>query len=186
MVTYYVKLNEVYTITATAECKVYNASGVQITTCPANASINVKAATNMLKLSDDNAAIKKAVNEVAFDTSVVDEHINDTNAHVTAVEKQNLNTALSHVNSSDVHITPEEKVNLSNIVTSLASLTNEDDSYAPKNYGTPNAILITDANGNITASSVISVSELNTLNNNLSNIASKISSIESRLTALES
>lgn len=183
MVTYYIKQNEIYTVTATAECKVYNASGVLIATCPANDSINVKVATNKIKLSDDNAAIKKAVDDVEFDTTVVDGHINDTNAHVTAVEKQNLNIALSHVNNSDIHVTPEEKAKIANPELTKADC---DATYAPKNYGTPNAILITDANGNVIASSVISVSELNTLNNNLSNLATKISSIESRLSALES
>ena len=56
---------------------------------------------------------------------------------------------------------------------------------APKNYGVANAILITDADGNIVASTVISVAELNTLNNNTANLKTKLADLESRLAALE-
>jgi len=94
MVTYYVKLNEIYTITATAECKVYNASGVQVATCPANESLNVKAATNKLKLSDDNAAIKKAVSESGGGTSEeCEQHIANADIHTTIAEKNKIANA---------------------------------------------------------------------------------------------
>ena len=59
------------------------------------------------------------------------------------------------------------------------------DNAAPKNYGVANAVLITDADGNITASTVITVAELNTLNNNTLNLKTKLADLESRLAALE-
>lgn len=342
MVTYYVKLNEIYTITATDECRVYNASGVQVATCPANESINVKAATAKLKLSDDNAAIKKAVSESGGGTSEeCEQHIANSDIHTTAVEKAN---CANHIANSEVHVTSAEKTQIANsaqvdkintftssnyfnpnqffkgnlIVDGKIILNNviqvkdgihvlnlarttalgaaayglsvsasgglqlfgthfmigdpfsdtalkivnpelavyssdtaaigfdyankvifrsmpndgtegtyeiqcwqwEDEShtskkeagvkllkasqvseledysvlnksendtlYAPKTYDTANAILITDGNGNVTASTVISVSELNTLNNNVTNLATKLADLESRLAALES
>lgn len=208
MVTYYVKLNESYTITAADECKVYNASGVLIATCPANSSINVKAATNKLKLSDDNAVIKKDVQETLEQDLL--NHVNDSSVHLTQ------QTLLNHVNDPVAHLseyewelldyaaitnqpnTFEEYCDFTNhlgkvteepenwTTISVLNITENDARYAPKTYGTSNGILITDGSGNVTVSTVISVSELNTLNNNLTNIATKISSIESRLTALES
>lgn len=112
MVTYYVKLNEIYTITATAECKVYNASGVQVATCPANESLNVKAATNKLKLSDDNAAIKKAVSESGGGTSEeCEQHIANADIHTTSAEKLNCST---HIANSDIHVTAAEKTKIAN------------------------------------------------------------------------
>lgn len=322
MVTYYVKLNENYTITAADECKVYNASGVLIATCPANSSINVKAATGMLKLSDENAVLKKAVSESGGTSAECEEHIANADIHVTNAEKRiiatsaqvtgvnnfkdlnyfsagaNFNGATNftskasfgatvemrgvlnvlplgtttvmgadayglHVSSSgglqlfgthflrgDIFSEDSLKIvsnNLSMYSTDTAAISFDyankaifrsmpddgtegtyefqcwqwsDDShtskkgagvkllkesqvsalegnsvlnkleldanYTPKNLGTANAILITDGNGNITASTVISVAELNTLNNNVNNIATKLSSIESRLAALES
>lgn len=91
MTTYYVKTNEIYTITSTAECVVYDASGVEVLKCPANANVNIKATTNKLKLSDDNAAIKKAVNDSggAMSEECVN-HIADDNVHVTSSDKSKL------------------------------------------------------------------------------------------------
>lgn len=307
MVTYYVKQNESYTIAATAECRVYNASGVQVATCPANSSINVKAATGMLKLSDDNAVLKKAVSESGGVTEEVTAHIDNADVHLTRAEKEKLrNVAVQgqtvsfptiHVTdvvgasitaSAGLHVLPlgtktamgadacglsvsasgglqlfgthfmiadpfsdtalkicnpelavystdtaaigfdyankvmfrsmpndgtegtyefqcwqwsdnthtskkaagvkllkESQVSAleGNSVLNKSEL---DAHYAPKNLGTANAVLITDGNGNITASSVISVSELNTLNNNVNNLATKLSNLESRIAALES
>lgn len=220
MVTYYVKQNEVYTIAATDECIVYNASGTQVVTCPANSSINVKAATGMLKLSDDNAVLKKAVSESGGVTEEVTAHLDNSDIHVTSAEKLNYS---NHIANSAVHMTSAEKEKLRSVAvqgqtvsfptihvndvvgnsimasssiskSNSETLGNEsvlnkselDANYTPKNLGTANAILITDGNGNIAASTVISVSELNTLNNNVNNIATKLSSIESRIAALES
>lgn len=322
MVTYYVKQNESYTIAATAECRVYNASGVQVATCPANNSINVKAATGMLKLSDDNAVLKKAVSESGGTSEACEEHIANADIHVTNAEKTRIATAAQltanntftggntfnqHVTiNNDAHctgnavfdkyVTARAGVNVLPLDTKTAlgadaygltvsatgglqlfgthfllgdafsntalkivnnelsvystdtaaisfdyanksifrSMPNDgtegtyefqcwqwvddthtskkaagvkllkesqvsalegnsvlnkselDANYTPKNLGTANAILITDGNGNITASTVISVSELNTLNNNVTNIATKLSNLESRIAALES
>ena len=100
------------------------------------------------------------------------EHSQDTSIHITAADRNNLNTLSNHISDDSVHVTQAEKENWNNA--------------APKNYGVANAVLITDADGNIVASTVISVSELNTLNNNLTNISTKLSNLESRITALES
>lgn len=382
MVTYYVKLNETYTITATAECVVYNASGAQVATCPANTSINVKAATNKLKLSDDNAAIKKAVNTSGGGTSEeCEQHIANTDIHVTSAEKNKMANAAqlnsinqftaatsflgsvevngnfavqnqvpllrmgvnvlplgaktvkgadayglsvskdgglqlfgTHFYNTDLFTDNSLKIFSSNLSlastdeaalsfdyanktifrsmpndgtegtyefqcwqwtdgnknvkkpagvkllkasqvsalednsvmnkaecdarylsavggtingelsfdagsqvtftadckgvtfncpttlntyakkptkttwnsTDILNKTECDSLYAPKTYSTPNAVLITDSSGNVTASTVITVSELNTLNNNVTNIATKLSDLESRLAALES
>lgn len=371
MVTYYVKLNETYTITATDECNVYNASGVLIATCPANSSINVKAATAKLKLSDDNAAIKKAVSASGGGTSAeCEEHIANGDIHTTAAEKTKIANAVQlhgvnnftaftsfagnvevngglsvqnqapllrvgvnvlplgtktalgadayglHVSASgglqlfgthfllgdifsdnslkiasnnlsmystdeaaisfdyanksifrsmpndgtegtyefqcwqwadDSHTSKKEagvkllkasqvsalenhsvmnkfecdtqyaRLNSNNSFnhtqyfngaiqvssgtfngeiykkgastfsdTSVLNKSENDTLYVPKNYGTANAILITDSTGKITVSNVISIAELNTLNNNVTNIATKLADLESRLAALES
>lgn len=130
MVTYYVKLNDVYTITATAECKVYNASDTYIATCPANSSINIKATTNKLKLSDDNAVFKNAVADASESTKQCAEHIANVGIHTTANEKTNCANHIvnanihttanekanftTHIANSDIHITTNEKTNFSN------------------------------------------------------------------------
>ena len=80
-------------------------------------------------------------------------------------------TSFEHSDDDSIHVTEAERTKWNNA--------------APKNLGTANAIVITDANGNITASTLISVAELNTLNNNLTNISSKLADLESRLAALE-
>ena len=124
MVTYYVKLNEIYIITATDECRVYNASGVQVATCPANDSINVKAATNKLKLSDDNAVIKKVVNESTALLEACEEHLANSNIHTTAAEKAD---CLNHITNSTVHVTALEKTNFSNHLNSTSLHLTSDD-----------------------------------------------------------
>lgn len=106
-------------------------------------------------------------------------HVEDTNIHITADERAAWSGATesitSHVEDADVHVTADEK----------ATWNDAPNQYAAKNLTTANAVVITDANGNITASTIISVSELNTLNNNLTNLATKLADLESRLAALE-
>lgn len=109
MKTYYVKLNEIYTITSTADCEVYNASGTLIATCPANRSINVSAATNKLTLSDDNAAIKKAVEDVGVTPQECVAHIDNTGIHTTVAEKQNCS---NHIANKTIHVTSAQKSKL--------------------------------------------------------------------------
>ena len=111
MITYYVKQNEIYTITTTAECKVYNASGTLVGTYPANTSINIKAATNKLKLSDDNAAIKKAVSESGGTSEECEQHIANSDIHTTVVEKAK---CANHIADSEVHVTVDEKNKIAN------------------------------------------------------------------------
>ena len=78
---------------------------------------------------------------------------------------------VAHADNSSIHVSEADRTRWNNA--------------APKNYGVANAILITDADGNIVASTVISVAELNTLNNNTANLKTKLADLESRLAALE-
>ena len=264
MVTYCVKQNEIYTIIPTTECRIYNASGVQVATCPAYGSMNIKATTNQLRLSDDNAVIKKVVEESAALLEACGDHLANFDIHTTAAEKAD---CLNHIANSTVHVSALEKTNFSNHLnstslhltsgdkeilsnskvhyqsanlhlvegertriansalrtednnfmgeskfyakctfnheaefintvtksdsetladTSILNRSESDARYAQKTYETKNAILITDSSGNVTASTVISVNELNTLNNNVTNLATKLADLEARLAALES
>ena len=76
-----------------------------------------------------------------------------------------------HANDTSIHVSEADRTKW--------------DNAAPKNLGVANAVLITDADGNITASTVITVAELNTLNNNTLNLKTKLADLESRLAALE-
>ena len=111
MKTYYVKLNEVYTVTTTADCDIYDANGELITTCPANRTLNINARTNKLKLSDDNAAIKKSVQDSGVTPDECIEHIDNTGIHTTAIEKAN---CANHIANANIHITETEKANSAN------------------------------------------------------------------------
>ena len=200
MVTYYVKKNEIYKVTATVNCAVYDASGSPIITADGGETVSFKAQTTKISLSDNNAVLKKAVNE-SSGTVIADE----VNAH--------MDNAIIHLNNSQVSrianaaqtndsnsfsanqifkasvsvvgslLKPSQTSNLQE--TSVLNKSELDANYAPKTFGTPNAVLITDANGNITASTVITVSELNTLNNNVTNLKTKIEALEARLATLE-
>lgn len=337
MVTYYVKKDDIYKVTATVNCAVYNSNNETLVTCDAGESVAFKAPTAKISVSDDNASLIRLVNEssgggagiaehmadssvhvsnaeklnwnssvdsVTTKHPVYDSHIDNSTAHITADERKNWNEAYTHLGNTDVHITGDERdmwnkaevvydiskmfpgegqgedgdgwllayainklkqylidneqedkikaglrikfkygstgqyqtytwnggnwddmsfsvwnyditsIHLDEFNTLLGnelsthynneskdtsgektilhvtptertSWNNMVEDYLPKNANTANAIMITDADGNIVPSTVISVAELNTLNNNLTNISTKLSNIESRITALE-
>jgi len=337
MVTYYVKKGDIYKVTATVNCAVYNANGAIITTCDAGDDIYFNAPTAKITLSDDNAALTHSV-ENSIDVDGVSEHLVNSNIHVSTNEKANWNRTVdtvitktpifdSHLVDSSAHVTAEERskwdftTEHADIVWNINKMfpgqgnggseiwnqfyairqlrkyfynidvTNGDSNFtyskqmmvsgiklrhyraarsgyipdpiwatytwkggtidwtwdpdvdgetnkfddfsnttkwefevtehmldahlegettdvngnelfhitsaertkwngyqnqfAPKNLGVANAILITDANGDVVPSTIISVAELNTLNNNLTNISTKLSDFESRIAALE-
>lgn len=85
MVTYYVKLNELYTVTATTTCDVLNESGSLIGTCEAGKSLTFKASTVKVKLTDNNADLRRRVTESssgAISEECV-EHMENKTIHLT-------------------------------------------------------------------------------------------------------
>ena len=222
MVTYYVKKGDIYKVTATVNCAVYNSNGSTFVTCEAGNSIKFNALSAKISLSDDNAALTRSV-ESSIDVDGVSEHLANSSIHVSPNEKANWNSTVdtvtqkfpnieSHIDNSTLHLTSQEHEALTGLLSNPSSISTEESDlelhtsnsdihvtaedkqtwnnapnlYAPKNLGVANAILITDADGNVTASTVISVAELNTINNNLTNISTKLSNFESRIAALES
>ena len=116
MVTYYVKENDIYTIVSTTVCVVYDATGEEIATCPANTTVNIKASTNKFTLSDNDAAIKKAITDSGeANTDGFSEHLLDASVHTTVSEKANFT---NHIADSSVHITFNEKENFINHINS--------------------------------------------------------------------
>ena len=109
MKTYYVKKNEIYIVTATVDCDVYNEAGDLIVKCPANSSININPPTNKISLSDDNAALRKAFTESGGTTEACEQHIIDDDIHTTAVEKSNCR---SHISNSNIHVTASDKTKI--------------------------------------------------------------------------
>ena len=60
------------------------------------------------------------------------------------------------------------------------------DGYAPNVFDIPHSVMITDSNGHMMPSNIISVAELNTLNDNLESLKYALEEIRNGLTALES
>ena len=135
MKTSYVKLNEIYTVTTTADCSIYDANGSLIETCPANRTINIHARTNKLKLSDDNAAIKKAVQDSGVTPDECIAHIDNTGIHTTATEKAN---CANHIANGEIHVTADMKQQIDN----AGLLVGEIKNYAGQNV--PNGFLLCD------------------------------------------
>lgn len=93
MKTYYVKRNEIYTVTTTVECEVYDANGELVTTLPANQRTNIQAETNKLSLSDDNAALKKTASDSGSIAEEVTEHIDNEDIHITTGDRSKISGA---------------------------------------------------------------------------------------------
>lgn len=112
MVTYYVKKNEIYIITSVNICEVYDASNVLVATCPANSSINITAASNKLKLSDDYAAITRAAESPGSGATSEEclEHIHNSDIHTSAAEKTSCS---NHIADTSIHVSGDEKELLS-------------------------------------------------------------------------
>lgn len=112
MVTYYVDKDEIYKVSATVNCAVYDASGSTIITCDAGKSVTFKAPSRKIMVSDDNAALT-CPSESAGNLGNITEHVNNSTIHVTAEERAIWNGAADawteHSNDSDIHVTSEEK-----------------------------------------------------------------------------
>ncbi len=105
MVTYYVKKNEAYKVTATVDCIIYNSTGGKIATCPAGTTLTFKANTDKISLSDYNAVIDRAVDDSNLNSGTVNEHVCDPNIHVTPEDKEKWNgTANSVTDELNNHV----------------------------------------------------------------------------------
>lgn len=93
MVTYYVKENELYTVTATVDCQVTDGDGSPIVTCKAGESITFKVTSPKIKLSDDNAAFRKTVTESSGINKEVTEHLDNDDIHITTAYKSKIDGA---------------------------------------------------------------------------------------------
>lgn len=277
MVTYYVKKDEVYKVSATVNCAVYDANSNVFASCDAGSIVTFKAPTSKISLSDNNAALT-CISETPGDLSGLTEHVNNSGIHVSAKDKQtwnetaqNLPDITEHINDSGIHVTEDQKAalddptlnervlnistlfpgagggekydmftfqqalsfanqyitirGLSSKVTgglkvkfktlegyymeymwngegsitdqtkwTSAGISKEEfdawknslEGYAKNKFDVPNAVVITDSFGNLVSSPIISVAELNTLNDNLESLKYALEEIRNRLTALES
>lgn len=118
MVTYYVEKDEIYKVSATVNCAVYDASGSTIATCDAGSIVTFKAPTDKILISDNNAALN-CISETPGDLSGLTEHVNNSSIHVTATDKANWNRVVdtspdwnNHVNNSTLHVTADQKAAL--------------------------------------------------------------------------
>lgn len=94
MVTYYVKQNELYTVTATVECAITDGNGSPLETCAAGRSVTFKVTSPKIKLSDDNAILRKAVTESGGVTQEVTDHIDNEDIHLTSAQKTKISKAV--------------------------------------------------------------------------------------------
>lgn len=116
MVTYYVDKDEIYKVSATVNCAVYDASGSTIITCDAGVSVAFKAPSRKIVVSDDNAVLTRLSESSGGSGGSGDfaEHLANSTIHVTATEKAMWNKAAEaglsgHISNSNVHVTSEEK-----------------------------------------------------------------------------
>ena len=112
MVTYYVKKNEIYNIKAIDICRVYDSNDTLIVRCEAGESIEFKAPTDKISISDANAALTRVVNihEVVKEFT---EHTCNEESHIKPDERVNWDTgftdATNHINNGEIHVTAEQK-----------------------------------------------------------------------------
>ena len=110
MATFYVKKDEIYKVTATTDCQVLDSSGLLITYCSAGEEIRFKAPTSKVTVTDNNALLRKSVDESTIvEVSGLSEHIENTDIHTTAEEKQQIAGVTAHPTDATVHITADER-----------------------------------------------------------------------------
>lgn len=268
MAIYYVKVGEVYKVSATQRCEVTDANNKPITTCEAGSIASFNASTAKIHLSDDNAVLT-CLSEVSGDLSLLTEHTHNSAIHSTVAEKERWTDAANdsseaksqvnahlgqteihvteseknswngHIGDSNAHITSSDKTSWTgHIVDSEAHVTLSDkaswnaavtdvtniktqlndkaalnsptftgtpeaptaptgtsnhqiattmfvhdvvESKQSKNFGTANAVLVTDGSGNITASSTVDVTELSYLNGLTGNIQTQLNEKQSAI-----
>lgn len=111
MATFYVKKDEIYKVTATTDCQVLNASGGLITYCKAAEEVTFKAPTSKVTVTDNNALLRKSVDEATIvEVSGLSDHIENTDVHTTAEEKQQVANVSTHVSDTKIHITADERL----------------------------------------------------------------------------
>lgn len=139
MVTYYVKKDEVYKVSATTECVVKDGNGEQIAVLAPGESITFKAPTTEITLSDDNAAftrIQATSGTGAGSSAECIEHIANTGIHVTQADKQRwdnapLGTEFVYNAAELFPDTPQTLAYLANDLSTYLTETNQADKVKP-------------------------------------------------------
>ena len=196
MVTYYVKIGEVYKVSATQKCDVHDGNNNVLSTCLAGSIAVFNAPTAKISLSDDDAVLT-CMSDVSGDLGGVAEHIHNQSIHSTSAEKVRWNTAVTDVNSVKNQIdgfapldspdftgtptapTPTIGANDMQIATT-AFVKNVVSSKQDKKIGVANKVLVSDSDGSITASGTIGTTELSYLNGVTSNIQTQLNNINNK------
>lgn len=135
MVTYYVKKGEVYKVSATVKCDIYDGNGEIFNSCEAGSFVTFNAPTAKIVVSDGNAVLT-CLSEVSGDLSGLSEHVNNSSIHTTPTDKSRWNgisgdlsdiereipelersvqtlgdTVDTHIGSNTVHLTNAERQN---------------------------------------------------------------------------
>lgn len=142
MVTYYVKQGEVYKVSATETCYVYDSEGETVQTCAANSFVTFNAPTKKIVLSSDSAVLT-CLSEVSGDLSGLTEHVNNSSIHTTPNDKSRWNNIVNdlsdvenHIEDSDIHVTSNEKASWNDIYSSLRTHINDTTKHVSENNKT--------------------------------------------------
>lgn len=133
MITYYVKKGEVYKVSATVKCDIYDGNGDIFNSCAAGSFVTFNAPTAKIVVSDGNAVLT-SLSEVTGDLSGLSEHVNNSSIHTTSTDKSRWNgvaadlsdieteipglktsvqtlgnTVNTHTNNNTVHVTSSER-----------------------------------------------------------------------------
>ena len=125
MVTYYVKKNEVYKVSATENCEIYDANGDVFASCDAGQTLSFTAPTSKISFSDESVAFERVVDENSELHASVIEHLGDSNSHVTATDKGNWNETVEkvntdfgvmsqHIDDGSIHLTEKDRQDIEN------------------------------------------------------------------------
>lgn len=135
MITYYVKKGEVYKVSATVKCDIYDGNGEIFNSCEAGSFVTFNAPTAKIVVSDGSAVLS-CLSEVSGDLSGLSEHVNNSSIHTTPTDKSRWNsvagdlsdiendipelersvqtlgdTVDTHIGSNTVHLTNAERQN---------------------------------------------------------------------------
>jgi hypothetical protein len=148
MVTYYVKVSEVYKVSATQKCEVKDANGEVITTCEACSIASFNAPTSKITLSDDNAVLD-CLSEVSGDLSLLTQHTHNSAIHNTVAEKDEWREAAinasdaktqlnAHIGQTGIHVTESEKLSWTTSASDVSTMKTQISGFAPLNSPTLN------------------------------------------------
>lgn len=149
MVTYYVKKGEVYKVSATVTCDIYDGNGDIFNSCEAGSFVTFNAPTAKIVVSDGNAVLT-CLSEVSGDLSGLSEHVNNSSVHTTPTDKSRWNSVAgdlsdveNHIDDSDIHVTSNEKNSWTTSSNELSTIKTQIGGFAPLNSpsftGTPSA-----------------------------------------------